>query len=176
MIFVLVTTLLVSLVIAFQDFRNRQIHWFLLPIFGIGLFFLNFSRIGLRATLYNFFENVLFLFLVFVFTYIYFIIKKRKFIKLVDNYIGLGDILFLVVIAIYFTPFIFVFFFIFSMLLTLLIFGAIHIFKNLEFSTIPLAGLIAIYMIPVITISFFNKFIDFQISNIIFNFIVDNNA
>ncbi|MEP0266057.1 hypothetical protein [Dokdonia sp.] len=76
---------------------------------------------------------------------LYFSAKKRQFINPIDSKIGLGDIVFFVVIAPLFYLKAYILFFITGLLFSLLLYGVVIRFREKQ-KTIPLAGYLSIYL------------------------------
>jgi hypothetical protein len=128
------------LIILYQDFKQRSISWWTIPLLliigGIQSYFINDWQQGLRF----FLVNGLFIGFQYLVLTIYFSIKERKLVQIIDRWIGLGDWLFFIGLATLFSPVHYIMFFIFSILLILVVF---LILKNTilkQVKTIPLAG------------------------------------
>ena len=74
---------------------------------------------------------------------IYFSIKNKKFQNIIDSYLGLGDVLFFVVVGTVFSPLNFIAFYLCSMIVTLLAIIAYNSFSSKQTKDIPLAGAMA---------------------------------
>lgn len=142
-----ITGIFSLLMLAVQDFRSRRIAWWLLPLFVTGII-LVFSAHGNGRDFFYFFSlNLFFLVLQFIFLSGWYFVKNKKFTRIIDSKLGLGDVLFLVCIATMFSPGNFLLVYtsgmLFSLCTSLLIkFGR----RNIDFE-IPLAGLLAIPLI-----------------------------
>ncbi|MFK8103067.1 MAG: hypothetical protein AB8G15_11100 [Saprospiraceae bacterium] len=138
--------LLITLLgIIYEDFNYRGIHWWWLLL-------LLLSILGWRP--WNYEQIVInwgFLISQFILLTAYFSFKRKAFTCIIDQYLGLGDILFLLVIAILFSPFNFLLFFLGS-LITSLVFFLVYqsLFPAPSAPTIPLAGAMAITLIIVL--------------------------
>ncbi len=146
---ILVAILFISLlsVIVYQDFKNRAISWILIPFLcAVGLFngwftigwstFIAYLSINLSIVFINLFGVTLFISL-----------KDKKFKNIIDSYLGLGDILFFVVLTTIFSPINFVVFFLGSMLLCTTIYGSIQLANKQKQRLIPLAGAMSVILI-----------------------------
>src|ERR1041385_1092044 len=99
-----ITGIISLLLLAEQDFRMRKIAWWLLPLFA-GSILLVFSVNGnFGQFIYFFLLNLGFLLLQFLFLHTWYWIKNKRFIKIIDVMLGLGDILFLVCMTTMFSP------------------------------------------------------------------------
>lgn len=146
MIYLLVL-LLVLLVIVYQDFKYRAISWWTIPILlGSSLWYaLSSSSFRWAMLLVN--NSLLMVQLLGVM--LYFSIKHRQLVNLTKQYLGIGDILFLVAISPIFAPLHFCLFLVFGLLLTLIIWGLCSIFSS-HTSTIPLAGFLSVYLLLIL--------------------------
>lgn len=125
--------------IAWQDFKERAVYAFFFPIliallvfraifldsFSLASCIINLGIIALQTSL----------------LYLYLFLKE-KVLPALENYIGLGDILFFIVLAFVFPPATFLLFQLGSFLITL-----IFVFLFKEQKNIPLAGCQAILLI-----------------------------
>ena len=136
--------LAVMAVIMYQDFKTRSIVWVVIPALIVFFMAQNILTVGLGGTGKNFLINFLFYSMQLLLISFYFSIKKRKLVRIADNYLGWGDILFLLTLCLAFSPVNFLVFYLVSLsvvLLTSLIYRIAV--KQREFQ-IPLAGGIAI--------------------------------
>jgi hypothetical protein len=136
--------------IVFQDFKQRQISWFLIP--------LSFAGFACKAILYKEYELSVFLFnsafivLQLICLTIYFSIKNKKLMNIIDTHIGLGDVLFFIVVCTAFSPLNFITFYVCCMIVTLVGIIAYNFFSSRQTKDIPLAGAMAFtLMILIIT-------------------------
>lgn len=131
-------------IIAFQDFLERQVYWFLFPL----LFLLGITRIPIQdfwpqaATRVLF--NLLFLLLVLTLVFIYFRLLKGMSFQSLKSQIGLGDILFFISLSSFFPYEDYMLFFSLSLFLALFLSIPFLILK--QNFTIPLAGLQASFL------------------------------
>nr|WP_299384808.1 hypothetical protein [Allomuricauda sp.] len=135
---ILISVLLLTFV---QDVRHRAIHILLpLAIAVIGLYFFYEGEQIYMTLVHNFF----FLLCIFVGLYLYLLAKYRSKISLLTS-IGLGDILFFIAVIPYFSTTNYILFFSTGMLFSILVFTIIKIVSKSEL--VPLAGLLALYMV-----------------------------
>ncbi|MGE0562540.1 MAG: hypothetical protein AB7O47_12045 [Flavobacteriales bacterium] len=138
--------------VVFQDFKSRSISWFLIPLLlitfvGYGLLnlqvqeLLTFSGINIAIVLTNLLGVTLLVW-----------IKEKELKNIVDSYLGLGDVLFFLVLTTVFSPLNFMLFYLGSVLLTTLVYGAIILFNKEKQTLIPLAGAMSILLILVLVI------------------------
>lgn len=141
--------------ITIQDFKEKAIVWYLLPIIVFLSFLLGIQNVSYLVLIKNFLINLLFILIQLILLFFYFVIKNKKIIKIINNYIGLGDILFLISICILFSPINFFLFYLFSLILILFIsFITKYFIKNVS-TMIPLAGYMACFLILILSSTFF---------------------
>lgn len=136
------TLLLVLLFLIFlQDLKFRAIH-IMLPvlIFIVGLYVFYQSNYDSSILL----QNILFLVITFFGLYLYLVIKHKKLIN-PFHLVGIGDFLFFVAIIPYFSTANYILYFITGMLFSILSFLIIKLTSKTNL--VPLAGLLALYMI-----------------------------
>jgi hypothetical protein len=151
--------LLPLLIITFQDFKQRQISWFLIPL-TLGGFVLR-AFLYDEAILSSFVLNFSFIALQFVLLTIYFSMKHKRFLNIVDTYMGLGDILFFIATCAVFSPLNFIAFYISSMLLTLIAMLLYNTLSSRKTQSIPLAGAMSVGLILLMIITLLDPAINF---------------
>lgn len=146
--------LLSLVVIVFQDFKQRQISWFLIPLAFAG--FICKAVIYENNMMHDFLFNAAFVVLQLVCLTLYFSLKNRKFLNILDTYLGLGDILFLIVVCAVFSPVNFILFYLCSMIMTLVGVLLYNFFSGKPTKDIPLAGSMAamLFVLVIMTIVF----------------------
>lgn len=146
--FFLQTTILVGLAFVFyQDMRYRAVYWICFPILAFLLFGLKYSLTGLENGITEAGYGLLFLLIQLLLLWIYFSAKNRKLVNITNDYLGWGDILFLIVITFYLSPGNYILFYVGSLILVLIY--ALFIRYSGERNSnkhIPLAGLQAILL------------------------------
>lgn len=133
----------VLLLISFQDLRSRSVYWFWFPIL-LGLFLSadileehrSFSAIGQTSVV-----NCIFLVLQFLLLSLYFSVKNRRWVNIMTDLLGWGDVLLLLCIAFYLPVLNFLFFYIASLVVVLVIWFFWQVVSKGENKHIPLAGL-----------------------------------
>ena len=140
------------LVIIYQDFKERQVYWFLFPLLGLFLGLLNFSNsLEFHTFIYyitiNLVLTTLVLGLLFIVVKVFF---KKRFI---DYSLGFGDILFFYTFAFGFPTITFIILFANSLLFSLVLF--LFFKKVFKLKTVPLAGLMSLFLIIILAVSGF---------------------
>jgi len=154
--------LLISLVyIAIQDFKYRAISWYWLPFVFIALSYNALSNQPYLDILKFSLVNFVFILLQFILLSVYISVKNRRIMNIIDTYIGLGDLLFFVVLVVAFSPFNFMLFFTFSLLITLVGAFAFKLILKNKSNQIPLAGMQSVTYIFVLIFKNMSDNIDF---------------
>lgn len=133
--------------LAFQDFRSREISWWLLPIVVAGLLLGTAGQVSFAEIGHSFLVNMLFLGVQFALLWAWFFLRNRKRTKLIDRQIGLGDILFVICPALAFSPVNFLVYYTVSLVLTLTGVLLFRMFRSPEKLLIPLAGALSLSLI-----------------------------
>jgi len=133
--------------IIIEDFKDRAIWWGWIPVLIITSLGIAISEISLSTLSYFFGMNILFIVLQLILATCWFSIKKRRFINLTKQYLGLGDILFLIPLCLLFSPVNFIIFYMISLIVILIFFMTLNVIIDDKIKTIPLAGAIAICFI-----------------------------
>ena len=136
---ILLTSLLF---ITIQDIKNRLVYWFLFPIAGMAALVLQWQNIGQELSLLFLSVNLVLLLGILSILYIYVRIFKKK--KFLNHSIGMGDLLFFIILAIGFPTPNFIYLFSLSILFSL---GVFALFKSTIGVHIPLAGLQSVFLV-----------------------------
>lgn len=136
-------------IMCIQDFRFRAISWFLFPLLFLLLAYRGVHYLGMYSFLKTAGVNVLILFIQFGIVYGYFSIKTRSY-KFVNKIIGLGDILFFIIMATSFSVINFILFEIVSLAIILVSYILLKKTNLIKKKLIPLAGQLAALMILVL--------------------------
>jgi Flp pilus assembly protein protease CpaA len=164
----LVILLALLAVVVVQDFKRRAISWFLIPLLLIGFIGLAFLQMDATQLLTYIGINLYIVFSTLLGATFIISIKNKKLTNIVNTYLGLGDVLFFVVLATVFSPINFILFFIGSIFISTIIFGGITLFSKKQILT-PLAGAMSVLLIIVMVAVQFTPTLDFY-QDIIFFF------
>lgn len=145
--------LLALVSVCYQDMRYRGVYWIFFPVLSALLFFLKFKQVGWINTLQDAGYTITFLVAQLLLVWLYFILKHRKIFNIVDSYLGLGDILFLVTMVFYLSPLNYVLFYVLSLILVLAYVLIVRNVKRIDHEHIPLAGLQAAFLAMLIILS-----------------------
>lgn len=135
--------------IVYQDFRSRRISVWLIILFSIA----SVTASILSAGIEQYFNQALICALYLMFCYatihLYFYVKEKRFTKIIDNRVGLGDVLLAFIVGSCLPPEHLIYFFTIAFLVAI-VFSLIFLRKS---STIPLAGiLIPVYFLYLLLI------------------------
>lgn len=142
------------LVVIYQDFRYLSISWWVFPCLFILAAIQGVQQIGLLQLASMAGINLLFIGLLVLMLTLYFSIKEKKLVNLTNNYLGFGDILFFIFLALSFDPLVFFIFFITSTLIILFFFLLIKLLKFYKTNRVPLAGAMSIVYLLFLLMSF----------------------
>ncbi len=132
-------------IIAYQDFKQRAISWWTLPIMFVS--YMLYSVYPIEQIVNSFFFNMLFVLLNLLAITLYFSLKASTFVNVIDTKIGLGDLLFLVVCCAVFNLPTFVLFFTISLIISVIV--ALIFQSSTKENHIPLAGIMAVLLVIV---------------------------
>jgi hypothetical protein len=137
-------------VVVVQDFKSRAISWFLIPLLFIGFIIYGLLIINPEELITYFGINFMLVAVNLLCVTLFISIKEKRFTNILKDYLGLGDVLFFLVLTVVFSPFNFIFFYLGSILLTALIYGALILFNKEKKMLIPLAGIMSLILIVTI--------------------------
>jgi hypothetical protein len=144
------------LAIAVQDFKFRAVYWWLFPVLMSCLALVKGTERNFALLVQDFLSNIVFLSVQFLFLSVYFSLKERRMVNILNGYLGLGDVLFLIAITAYFSFLNYLVFY----LATLFGIIAISLFVKWKYEMneqkIPLAGYQAVIFIFWIAIAEFS--------------------
>lgn len=132
--------------ITWQDFRTRLISAWLLPALAVVLLLGESDLVDSSTVIHNTSVNIVLLLLLFIFLMAWFSIRQKRLTFIIDQQIGLGDLLFLVAVAPVCAPLNFCLFFSASCAVTL-VFGVIRALIRKPLTSFPLAGVMAILLL-----------------------------
>ncbi len=143
--FVKIFVILCLASIAYQDFKERAVYWFLFFVLGIMLGVLHYHNtvapVFMLSVLLNFLLVSLIVLVLFCYS------KMVLKIGFLNHSIGLGDLLFFYAIAVGFSTVSFVILFSFSILFSVTTFFFFK--KHMSNKTVPLAGIMSVFFLVV---------------------------
>ncbi|WP_350292601.1 hypothetical protein [uncultured Croceitalea sp.] len=149
-----ITAILPLLLIAIQDFKERKVLWFLFPVLGVILGVIHFFSSALdEIFLYHVLLNCILVTAILSILYLATILIFKK--QFLNQSFGLGDVLFFYAFALGFPTISFIVLFANAILFSLLVFLILR--KTNGFTTVPLAGLMAVFTIIAFLVSLFVK-------------------
>lgn len=158
MILIHILILLNLALICYQDMRYRAVYWICFPVLAIVMFILKYNQSGINNALSDATYGILFLALQMLILWGYFSIKNKTLVNLTNDYLGWGDVLFLLALPFYLSPVNYILFYLGSLiavLLYILITKAIS--QKAQNPHIPLAGLQAVLLLIVMTTDYFSS-------------------
>jgi len=148
------------LFIFFQDMRYRAVYWLAFPVLALLLAFSAVAKTGIYDILYSSSLNISFLVLQFLLVSIYFTFRNNSWVNLTSEYLGWGDILFLLCVAVYLSPGNYLLFYTFSLVVILPIAVFKQKFNYPKLVLVPLAGMQAFLLAGVLIFDWQSKLID----------------
>jgi len=134
-----------------EDLFSRSVHWFLFPLLFGALAVLQYYRHHAFSEMWQATAlNTGFILLQLLLISVYFSIRNKKLVNITNGLLGLGDILLLLSITIYFSVLNFMAFYMVSLIITLLFWTAWRSVSTKTNKAIPLAGIQALLLISVL--------------------------
>jgi len=161
-VFYYLIIVLTCLFISAQDFKFRAVYWWLFPLLFLSLCLLTYSRNGASQTNANLLANIGFVLIQLLFLSIYFSVEQRKLVNIFAHHFGIGDLLFLLSVTVYFSLFNYILFYVTSLMMVIVFTLVLnHLAKKTD-PKIPLAGEQALLLILFMAIDWFSWTIDFS--------------
>lgn len=143
MLFIKIILSFALALILFQDYKERQVYWFLFPLIGLLGGALFFKKVSIEIFINAVLINLIFVLFLLLIVLLYARLKLKTNIL---NTIGLGDILFFLFSTVFFSSVSFIIIFISALIFSLLL----HLYKkpSSEYQvTVPLAGYMALFFL-----------------------------
>ncbi len=154
-LFVDILCVSVLFIVIFQDFKNRSIAGIIIPALLVLFFFKSYFESNFTTILHYFLINNAFILLQILLVTVYFSLRFKKMLNVINNYLGSGDVLFLMSMTTLFTPLNFIFFYIIAIFITTLSYGTYLVASGRRDYPIPLAGSMAIVLIVFFVLQYF---------------------
>ena len=138
-IFILASLLMIGI----EDLKHRAVHWYWFALLFSGITVKALMQEQSLVVMSNGLTNLGFIFLQLVMLTIFFTLKEKQLVKIINTRLGLGDIIFFAAICSMFSPYNFILFFILSLLVSMLIFILSSLIQLQKDKAIPLAGLMS---------------------------------
>lgn len=137
--------------IVYQDYKSREVYWFLFPLLGLLLSVLFFKMTTMPIVLISILLNTILISLVIILLYLYTkVVSKTTFL---NHSFGLGDVLFFYAFSLGFPSITFIILFTFSILFSTLLYFSFK--RKMTIESVPLAGYMSLFLIFVLSYSLF---------------------
>ena len=141
--------------------RNRSVYWIMFPALIIGLVALRYlQNPNFNSVWQPILTNIGFIVVQLIFVSVYFSIKNKRLTNITLQYLGLGDILFLLSISFYLSVLNFLLFYIISLVTILIGWLIWQTASSKKDKEIPLAGLQAIIFMLFLAVDWWVKLFD----------------
>jgi hypothetical protein len=150
----LIIILLLSLII-YQDFKHRAIHWFIFPILFLMFLIYGLTRIPLIIYLKDCAFNLFFLLIQMLLLSVYYYLRGLSFKSILNEIMGLADIVLLVSMTFAFSIINFIAFYLSAMIFSLLVWLILQFIPTQKKNLVPLAGLISFYLALIVLVNIF---------------------
>ncbi len=137
---------LTLLFISFQDFRYRGLSWWIFPFVTLLTILYSIRFVLFKVLLVNSLVNMVVVAFLLIMVFVYFSLKNKKLTNILNTYIGIGDVLFLLVTTTLFSPVTFLIYINAGFLLSLILFLLGKVSGIQKKTTIPLAGSLALFI------------------------------
>lgn len=142
MIFIKLILIIAFALVFLQDYKERQVYWFLFPIIGVLGGILFYQNTLSELFLVSILMNLTFLVALTLIIYLYAKLKlKTKFF----NTLGLGDLLLFLAISVSFSTVSFIILFISALIFSLVL--HLILYKSQKTVTVPLAGYMSLFFL-----------------------------
>lgn len=157
--------------VSFQDFKYRAVSVIVFPVLFIIAVFRGIQLLGWQNLSMLFIFNLAFLFFQWLCLTLYFSVKEKKLTDITKRYIGWGDVLFMLILCLFFSFINFIVFYTFALLTIISTFICYKLFAKNNNKEIPLAGSIALLLLLCLVSNYFLKEIDFYNDSRILNYL-----
>lgn len=146
-LFIVVALIGLLSVVVYQDFKSKEISWLLIPLLFVGFLTKAFLTIEFTELLTYFGINLTLVTINLLGVTMIISLKEKKLTNILNSHLGLGDVLFFLVITVVFSPINFVAFYLGSILTITLIYGAVILANKNKKTLVPLAGAMSLLLI-----------------------------
>ncbi len=146
--FIYGTQIILLVVIIFQDMKYRAVYWLLFPLLFACNTIITYLTADKQVLQLNFVVNLGIIISHMLILTLYFSVKTKGLVNIINNYIGLGDMLMLIACTVIFSPLAYIIFILISLIFSLL-FALLSTKTGTEKKTIPLAGIMSTVFLPV---------------------------
>jgi len=155
-------------ILFYEDRKYRAVSWIVFPLLALTFIVCSLSYVRWTELLFNTFYNISFLLIQLLLITLYFSLKNRKIILITQNYLGTGDILFLLCLAFFFSPINYIVFY-FTSLFLILAGVLVYLIVKRNFNLkLPLAGLQSLLLLALILLNIVcNNWFNYQNDHLI---------
>ena len=154
----LVSLILSSSIILVQDFKERLVSLWVLLLFGVTCLSSVLLNRGVETLLYNILFTIIYIGLIWLILKLYLYLKFRKNKRILNEQLGLSDVLTILFIGLTFNAVSLVFFFCLGFIFSLLSYVIyMLVSKHKKSEHIPLAGLLVLFYVLTVFILYLNK-------------------
>ncbi len=148
--------------IIYEDFKFRAVTWYLFPLLALLILVEDIVVYISLMSFQVFVINFLFIIIQLITVTLYLSIKNRRWVWIWEQYLGLGDILFFLVLCLFFSSFNLIIFYLGSLLLTVI---AVLLLRRIypSFIIIPLAGLQSCFLAALIVFNLLVSPINYKV-------------
>lgn len=157
----LISSIGILMILVVQDFKSRAISWFIIPLLFVVYTVKAILTIEVTELLIYFGINILMVFTNLLGVGVMVSLKEKKITNILNTYLGLGDILFFIVIAVVFSPLNFFIFFMGSVLVSSIVYGLMMLTNKKQQLPFPLAGAMSLLLVIASLLEYFNSSIQF---------------
>lgn|ERR1035437_3757971 len=143
---------LVMLAIAYQDFKYRAIHWLLFLLICVLFIIDALTSMSLIQYAKNVYYNLILIVFQLTLLYLFYVIKGRNLKSILNKIIGTGDVLFILLLSLFFSWHSFLFYYIGGLVFSIIIWLLLKHLLIIEEEFVPFAGLMAVFCILIIII------------------------
>ncbi len=151
----------ILMILVIQDFKSREISWFIIPLLFVVFTVKAILKIDVDELLIYFGINSLIVCTNLLGVCIMVSLKEKKITNILNTYLGLGDVLFFLLITIVFSPLNFFIFFMGSVLVCSIVYGLMLLINKKKQLPFPLAGAMSLMLIAASIIEYLNSSIHF---------------
>lgn len=137
---IFIVQLLVLLFVFYQDLKYRAVNWLAFVVLFVLGIYLSVDTVGAQDTLWNGLLNAGILSIQLLLVFLFYFLKSGKQVRIINNKLGLGDILMLIALVFSFSPVYYIVFVLASLVISLVV-----TLVQRNHQTIPLAGYLGLF-------------------------------
>lgn len=138
--------------IAYEDFKYLAVSWFYFPVLAVLVTIHSLQELGKTVLISYLSINLVVVVILFTVVFTYVSIKQKTLTNIFKSYIGMADLLILLIFSLSFSPINFVAFMLVGFVLSIFVFGLLGIIKK-NHKRIPLAGVLALEYVALFILS-----------------------